>query len=136
MEIAPLSYYWAKIKYAPWSDLPLYGWSFLANRIAMARSNEKRMRIWGPRFADMDAIRDGGASLDALCATQWVRCVEGADTALTALPDDKTLTLKYEAVTMDPALALDKITRFLGICLLYTSPSPRDLSTSRMPSSA
>ena len=25
---------------------------------------------------------------------------------------------------------------FLSICLLYTSPSPRDLSTSRMPSSA
>ena len=24
----------------------------------------------------------------------------------------------------------------IGICLLYTSPSPRDLSTSRMPSSA
>ena len=24
----------------------------------------------------------------------------------------------------------------LGVCLLYTSPSPRDLSTSRMPSSA
>ena len=26
--------------------------------------------------------------------------------------------------------------RFTCICLLYTSPSPRDLSTSRMPSSA
>ena len=26
--------------------------------------------------------------------------------------------------------------REAGICLLYTSPSPRDLSTSRMPSSA
>ena len=25
---------------------------------------------------------------------------------------------------------------YLGTCLLYTSPSPRDLSTSRMPSSA
>ena len=25
---------------------------------------------------------------------------------------------------------------YLNICLLYTSPSPRDLSTSRMPSSA
>ena len=25
---------------------------------------------------------------------------------------------------------------YAGICLLYTSPSPRDLSTSRMPSSA
>ena len=27
-------------------------------------------------------------------------------------------------------------TIYQGICLLYTSPSPRDLSTSRMPSSA
>ena len=27
-------------------------------------------------------------------------------------------------------------TYFAGTCLLYTSPSPRDLSTSRMPSSA
>ena len=30
----------------------------------------------------------------------------------------------------------DKIYEILKICLLYTSPSPRDLSTSRMPSSA
>ena len=31
--------------------------------------------------------------------------------------------------------ALDKLVE-IGNCLLYTSPSPRDLSTSRMPSSA
>ena len=32
---------------------------------------------------------------------------------------------------------IDKVlTDILGPCLLYTSPSPRDLSTSRMPSSA
>ena len=30
----------------------------------------------------------------------------------------------------------DRITVKYMICLLYTSPSPRDLSTSRMPSSA
>ena len=29
-----------------------------------------------------------------------------------------------------------KLIRYHGACLLYTSPSPRDLSTSRMPSSA
>ena len=29
-----------------------------------------------------------------------------------------------------------QILDYLGTCLLYTSPSPRDLSTSRMPSSA
>jgi len=31
---------------------------------------------------------------------------------------------------------LKKAARRLSFCLLYTSPSPRDLSTSRMPSSA
>ena len=31
---------------------------------------------------------------------------------------------------------IKKYSPFLNICLLYTSPSPRDLSTSRMPSSA
>jgi len=30
----------------------------------------------------------------------------------------------------------EPITALVGDCLLYTSPSPRDLSTSRMPSSA
>ena len=30
----------------------------------------------------------------------------------------------------------DKSHKMIGSCLLYTSPSPRDLSTSRMPSSA
>ena len=31
---------------------------------------------------------------------------------------------------------LNDLTTLIKICLLYTSPSPRDLSTSRMPSSA
>ena len=31
---------------------------------------------------------------------------------------------------------LNKLLSLLKACLLYTSPSPRDLSTSRMPSSA
>ena len=37
-----------------------------------------------------------------------------------------------------PAYARSMSDRHFGIgsCLLYTSPSPRDLSTSRMPSSA
>ena len=37
----------------------------------------------------------------------------------------------------DKILTLPKVnTAKYGLCLLYTSPSPRDLSTSRMPSSA
>ena len=34
------------------------------------------------------------------------------------------------------AFGIDKRRARLDNCLLYTSPSPRDLSTSRMPSSA
>ena len=36
----------------------------------------------------------------------------------------------------DYMVVIDPSTLPVGICLLYTSPSPRDLSTSRMPSSA
>ena len=31
---------------------------------------------------------------------------------------------------------IEKLAELVSACLLYTSPSPRDLSTSRMPSSA
>ena len=54
----------------------------------------------------------------------------------------------YKKVGVDTDLAIRKLLNFpismhcwqgddvVGFCLLYTSPSPRDLSTSRMPSSA
>ena len=46
---------------------------------------------------------------------------------------------KVEAIVMDLQMAgkngIDAA-RTIWACLLYTSPSPRDLSTSRMPSSA
>ena len=53
--------------------------------------------------------RQAGAALDAAAATAWGSAVEHVH--------------KWYAV-------------YCKICLLYTSPSPRDLSTSRMPSSA
>ena len=37
---------------------------------------------------------------------------------------------------MDEQLQRLQVADLLRLCLLYTSPSPRDLSTSRMPSSA
>ena len=41
-----------------------------------------------------------------------------------------------ETVEIDMATSLSEHEGLIGFCLLYTSPSPRDLSTSRMPSSA
>ena len=39
-------------------------------------------------------------------------------------------------ILMLPIVPLDRLNMLSSICPLYTSPSPRDLSTSRMPSSA
>ena len=71
--------------------------------------------------------------------------------------DDNVLFLKYEDMKKDLPSAVDKIAKFIGQdiskelvdeiahkttfanmkdCLLYTSPSPRDATLSRMPSSA
>ena len=54
--------------------------------------------------------------------------------------EDKTVTIAYQSnaermyeFTSDSETFINQLTQ---ICLLYTSPSPRDLSTSRMPSSA
>ena len=49
------------------------------------------------------------------------------------------LFVSYRETFSDSKKILDKYSIGLAhhkVCLLYTSPSPRDLSTSRMPSSA
>ena len=48
------------------------------------------------------------------------------------------LTISQSGETLDTMAALEmaKTLGYINTCLLYTSPSPRDLSTSRMPSSA
>ena len=72
--------------------------------------------------------------------------IKGLNTELSGLVDD--LKVEEAKVQNEKALEVDKepvnsIPNVMPeekgpqtICLLYTSPSPRDLSTSRMPSSA
>ena len=45
------------------------------------------------------------------------------------------LVVSHPSRTVEHIQSLGRVSRFLG-CLLYTSPSPRDVSSSRMPSSA
>ena len=54
----------------------------------------------------------------------------------TALFARVTIPTLPELSLLLAAFALGLVLLKLGTCLLYTSPSPRDLSTSRMPSSA
>ena len=50
-------------------------------------------------------------------------------------PTRKTKSISSETTFNEDISNFDDLSRTLS-CLLYTSPSPRDLSTSRMPSSA
>ena len=45
-------------------------------------------------------------------------------------------SIPEKSVDVEIAIRLKELNRAFKVCLLYTSPSPRDLSTSRMPSSA
>ena len=65
--------------------------------------------------------------------------VPGEDLELILTLDTSELPEKLPLKWLDPKVNTVQIELdFIGvrICLLYTSPSPRDLSTSRMPSSA
>ena len=54
--------------------------------------------------------------------------------------DEAARSSDYDAAQLNYALAVERdannVEALYKLCLLYTSPSPRDLSTSRMPSSA
>ena len=53
-----------------------------------------------------------------------------------ALLTYKVIFFREQNLTTEEHLKFAKNFGELEVCLLYTSPSPRDLSTSRMPSSA
>ena len=85
-------------------------------RVAGVDTPEKRTRDLEEKALGIDA-------------TNWLK-----DKLEGAIDGDDELTIRTELKG-----GVGKYGRLLGwlyICLLYTSPSPRDLSTSRMPSSA
>ena len=76
-----------------------------------------------------NAFRFGTNSLEAMRIDSSGRLLLGTTTEGQGSADDLTI-----ATSGDTGITLRSGTS--NACLLYTSPSPRDLSTSRMPSSA
>ena len=85
-----------------------------------------------------DTLIKGGTVYDGEHAEPKIQDIgikDGVITALGHLSEQAKETIDADGAIVTPAW-IDIHTHYDGHCLLYTSPSPRDLSTSRMPSSA
>ena len=77
---------------------------------------------WAEALALQKRLRQSGSGIDASYLHQLGRLYQRCHL------DSQSERAYRLALDLDPAR--------IETCLLYTSPSPRDLSTSRMPSSA
>jgi len=111
LEVPGLKYFMAKLRYAPLCDLPLYGFSFMKNRLALLFGGRRRLGTWGPQFAGMDNYVDAG--LEELCARQWIACVLQSDLAFESIDSNRVLALRYEDLAAEPAATLSAILSFL-----------------------
>ena len=92
----------------------------------------KRFRPLLCIFVAKGAGFDGGAAIDVGCVSEMVHA---ASLILDDLPCMDDANLRRNQPTTH--VAFDESTAILtATCLLYTSPSPRDATLSRMPSSA
>lgn len=113
---APLEidYILKKARFIPPSDIPYYGTRYLGNRLYRLLSREKRLAFWGPRFQGMQE-RLQTCSLPEVCAYQWRRCVERAETDFGLIADERVHQLRYEDLVYDPGAEFQRILRFLAV---------------------
>lgn len=112
LEVPGISYYFAKARYSPLSDLPRYAVSALRNRVAIKLGRQEHFDFWGPRFDGLEV--SSGAPLDEIVARQWAACVNASDTAFAQIDSSRVLNLRYEDFTNDPARHLTSVTSWLN----------------------
>ena len=78
-------------------------------------------------------ITGASSGIGAACAIACSK--QGAKVVLSARREEKLKEVQAQLSDPSEILTLD-VTDMSSICLLYTSPSPRDRQKSRMPSSA
>jgi hypothetical protein len=108
-----LAYSLAKARFVPPMDLPYYGYRFLANRVHRLLSGERRLAVWGPRFAGMEAAAREH-TLTELCALQWRHSVERAEEGLETIDPSRVFSLRYEDFTADAAGSVLALLEHLG----------------------
>lgn len=111
LEVKTFPYFLKKARFVPLTDIPYFGYMFIRNRISVILGNARRMSVWGPRFAEMEAYQS--KPLVEMCAAQWAACVDRSDAALERVDRARVLKVVYENMTADPEGTLKQIIDFL-----------------------
>ncbi len=115
LEVPSLSYFLAKARFIPVTDIPVYLWSFLSKRLGLLTGTSKHLSSWGPRFKDIDKTHVN--TLQEMCAHQWVACVEATREHLSNIDPSRQITISYEDFLRDPQGEILKILDFLEVNL-------------------
>jgi hypothetical protein len=108
-----IPYILEKARFVPRADLLYYGFRYLWARLHRSFSKDKRLAFWGPALNDMQAILRKH-TLNEVCALQWQRCVDKAEEAFSAMPDDKVVRVRYEDFVCHPVQELTRVLKFMG----------------------
>lgn len=109
-----IPYLLEKSRFVPKNDLPYYALRYFWARIYRFVSREKRLTFWGPALENMQELLQKH-TLNEVCALQWQRCVDKADEALSAMPGEKVIRVRYEDFVQRPAIELARVLTFLGL---------------------
>ena len=107
-----IPYILKKVKYVPFSDLPIYGARYLYHRLYKLFSKEKRLAYWGPTLPNMDEVLSK-FSLLGICALQWKACLNKAETDLKQIKPENVYSLTYENFVQNPKEEFLKLANFI-----------------------
>ena len=101
-----------KLRYFDFTNVG-YAWWFAKNALTARFGGGRAPAIWGPRYPGIEEdVRR--LPLVEVVARQWTECVRRATRDLAALPDERVMSVRYEALVARPQV-MEEIARFVGL---------------------
>jgi hypothetical protein len=102
-----------KARGLPLQNLGYAGW-FATNFAKGLFSGRGGGRVWGPRYPGIDEDVARGRDLAEICAEQWRASVAAAREGLRAIPVERQITIRYDAL-VGGTDALGEVAEFCGL---------------------
>ena len=117
------------------NNISIIGPGLLGGSVALASKKFEladRISLWVRRPAAVEELMD--ANIAEIVSNDFNEVIPDSDLIVLATPVGAVGEILSKIIPIAKSNAI--ITDLCSVCLLYTSPSPRDRSLSRMPSSA